>query len=253
VQNSQNVQAGILLMDREQAAHRKKAATFAEWDTQVYNRITHRLNKCLNPNDDTKGNLEDMELRASSDPLKRQMFDQNKEDTFRRESNSLLFSIAQRPSDPLASGRGSKEGKTITIKELEQIWEERSTTRPVLECELWSQERYPTTVDGLSANTGRREDGKFHTQKRRGEGRHLPDEKGDNTQSAGKTRTRLEGHNYMGVLDGTWAKRGQAYKFKYGYGASHAVPCGDHYRFETGVTVTDREFPLGKKVFKNMH
>merc|ERR1719160_2157331 len=239
VQNSQNVQAGILLMDREQAQIRKKAGTFSEWDTQVYNRITFRLNKCLNPNDDGKGSLDDMELRAGFDPLKRQMHEQNKEDTFRRESNSLLFSIAQRPSDSssLSAGPQKSSGKgELTIKELEQIWTDRSTIRPVLDTVYWSQERYPTTVDGLSANTGRREDGKFHTQKRRGEGRHLPDEKGDNTQSAGKTRTRLEGHNYMGVLDGTWAKRGQAYKFKYAYGASHAVPCGDHYRFETGVT-----------------
>merc|ERR1719498_1119575 len=103
VQNAQNVQAGILLMDRAQAAVRKKASTFAEWDTQVYNRITYRLNKCLNPNDDSKGSFEDMELRAGADPLKRQMFDQNKEDTFRRESNSLLFSIAQRPSENSAA------------------------------------------------------------------------------------------------------------------------------------------------------
>lgn len=261
VQNSQNVQAGILLMDQQQAAHKKKAATFSEWDSQVYNRITFRLNKCLNPNDDGKGSLDDMELRAGFDPLKRQMHEQNKEDTFRRESNSLLFSIAQRPSDSssLSAGPQKSSGKgELTIKELEQIWTERSTTRPVLDTELWSQERFPTTVDGLSANTGRREDGKFHTQKRRGEGRHLPDKKenhvaGFEQSSAGKVRTRLEGHNYCGVLEGNWAKRGSAYKFKFAYGASHAVPCGDHYRYETGVTVTDREFPLGKKVFKNMH
>jgi len=252
VQDKQNVQAGILLMDQQQAAQKKKAATYAEWDTNVYNRITFRLNKCLNPNDDAKGNLDDMELRAGFDPLKRQMHEQQKEDTFRRESNSLLFSIAERPSESERKEQTKKGGEKLTIKELEQIWTERSTIRPVLDTVYWSQERYPTTVDGLSANTGRREDGKFHTQKRRGEGRHLPDEKGDNTESAGKTRTRLEGHNYMGVLDGNWAKRGSAYKFQAAYGASHAVPCGDHYRFETGVVVTDREFPLGKRVFKNM-
>merc|ERR1719261_1471774 len=123
-------------MDQHHAAKKKKASTFAQWDTQVYNRITYRLNKCLNPNDDTKGNLEDMELRSGFDPLKRQMHEQTREDTFRRESNSLLFSIAQRPSDSssLSAGPQKSSGKgELTIKELEQIWTERSTTRPVLD------------------------------------------------------------------------------------------------------------------------
>lgn len=258
-QDQQRKDAGMMLLAEEQRADEKKEQRYQDWDSCVYKRIQNKLYRCLNPQErhapptQLFGGSTRMHLMPGDDPLKTALHEREQESIVSRKSNSLIFSARK--------GGGASASRThggeLSLDELENLWDERLTTRPVLHPVTWGQLEFPSTVYGFFAYSGRREDGTFHTQKRRGNDRHIPNER-DGISTAGKTRNRSLGQrigekNDLGVLTGNWPRRGQGYRFKQEIGGSCAAPLQDHYFFSREPTAADNEFPPGKRIMPNMH
>merc|ERR1719443_512717 len=132
----------------------------------------------------------------------------------------------------------------------------RSTTRPVLPVENWGQQELFAGPYGYFAQRCERMDRgePFHSTRRMGAGHHLPDE-ADGVEAAGKKKekTRIATkYHQMGMLVGDHCKVGEAYRHKMPHGGGSAAPLQDHYFYERGNDIVEREFPVGKRCFPHL-
>lgn len=275
VEDEQRRWAGRLLDGEDEKNNEAKKKLYDDWNQNVNGRITYQLFRSSNPNlaflDDYEqekkvrdygGEKSDLRrnIRVGDDPLKKALISQDQEDKFRRTADSIIFGSkppGDRPQSPVSArghgfGMSSKEGPTL--QELDKLWDSRDTSRTVLEPKTWGQLHYQSTSYGFFASSRRNDNGTFFTQRRMsqaGVDKHLPHI--DGADPGGTLKTRLSDINDLGILTGTWGKEGQTSLHKQPHGPSSGAPGQDHHTFERGLFVTDQEFPLGRRMFRNMH
>jgi len=244
-----------------------KKKLHSDWNRDVNRRMEYQLFRSANPNQAYEDDLArekagtDSDLRnlvAGDDPLKRDLSEAKAEDQFRRTADSIIFGLAPRDQGKVVHGFVTASQEGPSLKELETLWDTRDTSRAVLEPTTWGQLHYQATSYGFFSSSRRNERGSFFTQRRMGLNRHLPaDTDGivcGGTLNGNQMRTTIPGvQNEFSLLTGEWGKRGQTSLYKEPHGPSNGAPGQDHFGFETGMYVTDQEFPLGKRIFKNMH
>eukprot|EP00746_Dinoflagellata_sp_MGD_P094420 gnl/MRDRNA2_/MRDRNA2_37520_c0_seq1.p1 gnl/MRDRNA2_/MRDRNA2_37520_c0~~gnl/MRDRNA2_/MRDRNA2_37520_c0_seq1.p1 ORF type:complete len:420 (+),score=75.86 gnl/MRDRNA2_/MRDRNA2_37520_c0_seq1:104-1363(+) len=281
VEDEQRRWAGRVLADQAEKNNDAQKKLYDEWNQNVNGRIVYQLFRSSNPNlaflDDYEhekslrrpgaftargGENSDLRrnIRVGDDPLKRGLISLDQEDKFRRTADSIIFGSnphLDMPQSPVSNkshgfGMTTKEGPSL--EELDKLWDSRDTSRTVLEPTTWGQLHYQSTSYGFFASSRRNDNGTFFTQRRMtqaGVDAHLPQI--DGIDPGGTLKTRLSEINNFGILTGEWGRQGQTSNYKQPHGASCGAPAQDHYAYESGLFVTDQEFPLGRKMFRNMH
>jgi len=163
-----------------------------------------------------------------ADPMKADIRQYAKEESFRRNADRVLYGDPDVTShDVLRPGRIRKY-----------------TSKPTLEPQWWGQLKLQSTPYGHMAQVCEAGQGFRTLVKRDG---HIPSER-DGVPAAGKRRTRWE-KNDVGVLKGDIRHLGEGNLQKADYGASVTAPNQDHYLYETGKRIVDTEFPQGKRMW----
>jgi hypothetical protein len=261
MEDEQRVYAGQLLDEQDAKNFDAKKKLYEDWNREVNGRMEYQLFRSANPNQayvDDVTNRTDPDLlrkmRVGDDPIKRALDQSQFEDKFRRTADSIIYGINPPSEESRQQSHGftfqsAKEGPSLM--ELDKLWDSRNTSRTVLEPTTWGQLQYQSTSYGFFASSRRNERGSFFTQRRMGLNRHVPHS--DGIDPGGTLKTRLSEPNDFGILTGEWGKRGQTSIHKEAHGPSSGAPGQDHYTFEDGLFVTDQEFPLGRRMFRNMH
>jgi hypothetical protein len=146
---------------------------------------------------------------------------------------------------------GSSAYKVTFAETQAQSMVQKSSTRPVFEPTGWGQREIQGSMFGHFAQVCEHGPG-FKRSVRSGTDAHRPDVS-DGVLVAGSRRSRVHGMGDIGTLRGDLASLGESAQHKTMVGSSCGAPGQDHYAFETGSRVTDLEFPLGKKMFKEFH
>jgi len=248
--DSIRVEAAHIIHQQEMEQFKKRQYLWSEWDRGVSQRIELQLQKYMTRKETTpRGpSMYREELLSTDDPVKRCLIEQKAEDNFRRLADNII-----------QGGRVAMEGKEglEAMFNDRRIMEEevanRYKSRPVLPVEQWGQQELFAGPYGYFAQRCERHDRgePFQTTKRMGAGRHLPDE-ADGVETAGKKQEKTRAYtkyNQMGMLVGDHCKVGDAYRHKQPHGAGSAAPLQDHYFYEKGNEVVEKEFPVGKRCF----
>lgn len=269
------VAASQLLEQEEARLDKQKKKMHQDWVRDVKGRVQYQLFRTMHPHQELsddlsleltgrilhdalkeEGDISDLyrNLRQGDDPIKRDLHQKHTEDTFRRTADSIIFGLTP---GQIASAANTAQGffpeqEPLSLKELDKLWQDRDTSRPALAVDTWGQLKFSATNHGFFSSTRANERGIFHTQKRLGKDRHIPTD-ADGIICAGTRKTRLGATGDMGTLTGDWNKRGLTSLYRQAHGPSQGAPGQDHYSFETGVHITDQEFPLGKRILKNAH
>lgn len=268
MQDENRVNAGRMLEIDEEKNLEQKKRLYDSWNKEVNGRMQYFLWRGLNPSmahaqdeeEDQEGQVDEQsnlqrEVKAGDDPLKKALTDASNEDAFRRTADSIIYGIKKHDERNQRQGNNSRMQEGPSLKELDTLWNKRETTRPVLAPPNWGQLSYSSTSYGFFASSRVDERGTFFTQRRmtqRGNAKHLPQDT-DGIMSGGTIKTRTSGFNDYGILTGEWGRRGQSSLLKQPHGPSNGAPNQDHYTYESGHHVADLEFPLGKRIMKNMH
>jgi len=171
-----------------------------------------------------------MALRVGAvDPTKRALQDRDWEEQFHREASKVI------------------EGRSQSAPDLRGTWSLGTTpkarSKHMLDPTLWRTEPLLAQTCMISSPgnyLGRR----FA---------RAPGE-ADGVEAAGKRTTRWGSHgvthNDTGLLQAAGAPvgGGEAAHYKTWHGASCGAPAQDHYTYAVGRSVTDAEFPLGKRI-----
>lgn len=169
--------------------------------------------------------------------VREQFRKQREEEAFHREAEAFLRCPPTMKIADQVKVRAAMDEQSST----------RTTSRPGLPVPMWEQSILNSLPYGRFAECC--EKGAPHLSARRtGPGKHMVDES-DGISAAGKTKTRAGGLNQLGLLLGVVAREGESAVHKKVHGASSGAPCQDHYSFERGLEVIDKEFPLGKRAF----
>lgn len=258
IEDQQRVYAGHLLADHEQGVQDQNKKHYDDWNRDIHGRVQYQLFRSLNPNlawkDDLKREASgesSYNFVAADDPLKRQLREDAEEKSFRRTADSIVYGLTA-ADDSLYAKLHEKDDGPASLDDLNELWNTRETTKTMLQPDNWGQLKYSSTTEGLFASSRQNERGSFFTQRRMGLNRHVPTGS-DGILSGGTLKSRLGLQNDLGILTGEWGKRGQTSLYKEPHGPSSGAPGQDHFGFETGLGVSDQEFPLGKKMFRNMH
>eukprot|EP00929_Paragymnodinium_shiwhaense_P034786 TRINITY_DN18884_c0_g1_i1.p1 TRINITY_DN18884_c0_g1~~TRINITY_DN18884_c0_g1_i1.p1 ORF type:complete len:436 (-),score=92.16 TRINITY_DN18884_c0_g1_i1:323-1630(-) len=268
----------LALREREAHEDSRRRDLFNSWEEKIYNRLESQADFHINPPSrahqqkllgsksvdfSLPGEHESFRLvtNLADDPLKKQLVDHARETTFHHAANAVInhthsapvllglpaapVARAPWPSPALGNisgGRPGGQGSGVIPA---------STTRPVLEPTKWGQVQIQGSPFGHFAQACEYGPG-FKRAVRGGNSAHLPDMT-DGVEPFGTRRSRVYGHNDVGILKGTFAAEGEARNFKTNYGASNGAPNQDHFTYETGTHVTNLEFPLGKRMFPQFH
>jgi hypothetical protein len=237
---------------RERQAHedKRRRELHAHWDEQVYEPIAKQAYDHMNPpnraiKQATLGNKsvaftwpeqkKKIYANVDGDPSRKPVIEMAKENAFHQAAGAVLGLSASAPDLHVQSGHVVPGARS----------------RPTLEPTLWSQVKLQGTLFGHFAQVAEHGQG-FKRSRRGGTNVHIPDES-DGVPAVGKRNSRAHGHDDLGILKGNTAALGESSTHKTEWGAGHGGPAQDHFTYETGVHVTDIEFPLGKKMFPTFH
>jgi len=256
----------------------KKMRTYQKWNENTFQTLAKQIDTHLDPRDrvvqeklngsKTVGFMVPGEtFRATvsreADPMKRDLQDIREEAGFRCAMHEMNLNPMESWPPRVEDERNSSAGFTSSGCELRQTHSATgekcykmkipkglylAKSRPILEPDLWGQLHLQATCYGHFAQLNELGTGPLKTNVKMGG--FVPTEK-DGISIAGKRRTRFE-HNNLGLLQGNTV-RGEAHKDKTILGGSSGAPIQDHYHYRTGSTITNSEFPLGKKVFAHKH
>jgi hypothetical protein len=240
----------MALRERQDHEDKRKRELHANWDEQVYQPIAMQAYEHMNPPNrvikqmlhgsksvnftlpDAKKTLV---ANVDGDPNRKPVIEMAKENAFHQAASAVLGQSRSAPA------LGMMEGRVVP----------RARSRPTMEPSLWSQEHLQGTLFGHFAQIAEHGVG-FKRSRRGGTDIHIPDES-DGVDAVGKRNSRANGRNDLGILKGDTAAAGESSAFKMEWGAASGAPTQDHYTYETGVRVTDIEFPLGKRMFAAFH
>lgn len=240
----------MALRERQDHEDKRRRELHANWDEQVHQPIALQAYEHMNPpNRVIKQTLvgsksvgfllptDKKVLRANveADPNRKPVIELAKESMFHQAASAVL-------------------GQSHSMHDLRNIGGSNAPgarSRPSLEPSLWSQERLQGTLFGHFAQIAE-QGANFKRSRRGGTNIHIPPED-DGVEAVGKRSTRAFGKNDLGILKGDTAAQGESSTHKMEWGAASGAPVQDHFTYETGVRVTDIEFPLGKKMFPQFH
>jgi len=237
--NPDMAQGNAILDAYDMQQERKRDEIFDKWENQVYRRVEHQLLKYMSKAPGSEGLRS--ELRPSDDPMKVDLRIKAQEDNFHRAAQAILHA---HPSKDELQERMMAEKALVN----------RSHVRPMLPIHLWEQNQYYATPYGKfpQACCNQVEFGTFHSGRLMGNAAHrMPIDESDGVPAAGKGKTKYE-RNTLGILKGDVAKGGESSQYKNGHGGGTAAPCQDHYHYERGTSVVDREYPLGKRAYPGL-
>mmetsp|Transcript_62342 Transcript_62342/g.96981 ORF Transcript_62342/g.96981 Transcript_62342/m.96981 type:complete len:375 (-) Transcript_62342:95-1219(-) len=249
--DSVRVEVAKTIREMDDMAYKKQFDQWATWDREVYQRIDMQLAKYMTRKDrdpDSAPTCRE-ELLKSDNPIRRDIHDQQWEDKFKRVADSIL------KSNPV-SGPNDLKTRIREREAIEELVRNRDGVRPALPVTSWGQQELFSTPFGYFAQQCelQYQGEPFHSARRMGAEKHKPDE-ADGVPAAGKKRekNRTETkHHSMGILEGDHCKMGQAHKHKQAHGGGSAAPMQDHYFFERGNDVVEREFPVGKRTYPHL-
>mmetsp|Transcript_43164 Transcript_43164/g.119380 ORF Transcript_43164/g.119380 Transcript_43164/m.119380 type:complete len:444 (+) Transcript_43164:230-1561(+) len=241
--------------EREVHQEKRRRELHAAWDEIVYQPLAEQLEQHMNPPNrayqqrltgsksvEFKMPNQVFQLVANvvEDPARKPVVNLAREAAFHQVATSVLQGCYSAP-DLHHGMRAASSGSVVP----------RATSRPVMEPTMWSQKDIQGTMFGHFGQVAEYGPG-FRRSIRGGTNVHIPDCQ-DNALAAGSRKHRTIGHGDVGILRGDTATRGEASHYKSSHGASSAAPLQDHFTYETGTTVTNLEFPLGKKMFPEYH
>eukprot|EP00929_Paragymnodinium_shiwhaense_P024226 TRINITY_DN14976_c0_g1_i1.p1 TRINITY_DN14976_c0_g1~~TRINITY_DN14976_c0_g1_i1.p1 ORF type:complete len:373 (-),score=102.12 TRINITY_DN14976_c0_g1_i1:157-1275(-) len=239
--------ASIRQHEREQQA--KRAALYKKWDDQVYQRVEFQLAKYMSdlPPEPPEEGWRDA-LLAKDCPSKRPQTEQKREDAFHREAQAIINAPPMKDASDY-----QRLKKYVSDREYyAELFKNREPTRPILPVPLWAQQHHYASPNGyFQQSCERQQQGLgFKSCRRMGTDAHLPDER-DGVEYAGKMKTRQQ-KKCLGMLTGIVAKEGEAAQYKRQEGASCGAPMQDHYAYERTEEAVAREFPVGKRLFREL-
>lgn len=256
----------LALRERDTHEERRKRELYGAWDEKVFQPMATQLYDHLNmPNRAVQQMLSGSKsvcfqepgdkfvlvANVHEDPARKPVVDTARENTFHRNAHAVLqraLGTSRSAPDlrggcPAVPGIPGVFGRPAGGEPVVP----RAMSRPVLEPENWGQVKLQGTLFGHFAQVAE-QGADFHPAKRGGSGVHIPDTS-DGVPIAGTRVCRTNGHHDLGILRGSIGKCGVSSTHKNLVGASHGAPSQDHYTYEIGLDVTNREFPLGKRCF----
>lgn len=224
--------------DHEERMRHRTKDLYKKWDSEVAQRMDHAVMKFMNheiPPLPAHFNGRE-QLLSDDDPLKKVFREVEAEEGFKKAAEIILT--------PRCFGSLRQD---IARREfIEESVAKRDRCRPMLPVPMWEQRAHYASQLGYFIQSIEK-GGPHHCSRRTGEGKHMIDES-DCVVAAGKTKNRFE-KNKMEMLVGKHAKEGQAKAYKREDGHSCGAPCQDHYSYEKGNEVVEREFPPGKRMY----
>jgi len=240
----------MALRERQDHEDKRRRELHTNWDEQVFQPIAVQAYEHMNPpNRAVKQMLHGSKsvgfqlpeskktliANVDGDPNRKPVIEMAKENAFHQAAGAVLGKSASAPDLRMIAGHVVP----------------RARSRPTMEPELWSQMKLQGTLFGHFAQIA--EQGfDFKRARRGGSNVHIPDES-DGVDAVGKRNTRAFGRHDLGILKGTTAAQGESFNHRTEWGAASGAPTQDHFTYETGVRVTDIEFPLGKRMFAEFH
>lgn len=231
------VEADAIVDEYEEKIRKRNKTIYTDWDNEVAQRMDYAVMKFMNHDlpplpEHFKGREL---LHPRDDPMKKIIKTADAEEGFKKAAEIILT-----PRD------GSLKEELARREFIDDNVGKREKCRPMLAVPMWEQRKHYASNLGYFVQSCER-GGPHHSARRMGEGRHMVNES-DGVVAAGKTKNRFE-KNRMEMLVGTHAKEGQAKNYKRGDGHSCGAPCQDHYTYERGNEIVDREFPVGKRMY----
>jgi len=217
-------------LDREmERLIKKKNKVYNNWKDNTFDPANDYVQLCINPRDRIAAEKAAELERGRSTDL---------------QSKTVRFQEFPHCSTPDIF---SKDATRLGVSPVRRSGRKLATTRPVLEPVLWGQLAIQPTPYGHFAQLC--EIPGYHKGDKKRD-RFTPIEM-DGISIAGKKTTRW-GRNNLGVLEPGMI-RGEGALRKNAAGRSSGVLMGDHYSFETGRFIIDKEFPVGKRIFPHKH